>query len=200
MSSMNRKKIKRNAVIVTVILFFGTAVYLNWNYGDREDRAALAAEAETETPVMETAEEAAEPSLYYAPETEPAAETALPLSAAVSDYFSTARLTRQQARDSAISLLKESTELENASTASLDTAMEEISVMAASSLEEAELETLIKAKGFADCVVFLSGDSATVAVSAPPDGLSAAAVARITEVLLSETGLSAEQIKIIEVK
>ena len=56
---MNRKKIKRNAVIVTVILFLGTAVYLNWNYGAREDRAALAAEEEQEAPVMDAAEEAA---------------------------------------------------------------------------------------------------------------------------------------------
>ncbi len=199
---MNRKKIKRNAVIVTVILFLGTAVYLNWNYGAREDRAALAAEEEQEAPVMDAAEEAAEPSLFYVPEEQPPAaeKTAAPVSAAVSDYFSTARLTRQQARDSAIGLLRESTELENATTDSIDAAMAEISVMAASSLEEAELETLIKAKGFADCVVFLTADSATVAVSAPVEGLSAAAVARITDVLLSETGLSAEQIKIIEVK
>ena len=197
---MNRKKIKRNAVIVTVLLFLGTAVYLNWNYGAKEEQAALAAETEQKAPVAELAEEAAEPSLFYVPEEQPAAETAASLSTAVSDYFSTARLTRQQARDSAIGLLKESTELENATSASIDTAMEEISVMAASSLEEAELETLIKAKGFADCVVFLSADSATVAVSAPLEGLSAAAVARITDVLLSETALTAEQIKIIEVK
>lgn len=197
---MNRKKIKRNAVIVTVLLFLGTAIYLNWTYGDREDQAVLSAEKSEDAPVLDTAEEEAQPSLYYASEEEPVQETVAPLAAAVSDYFSTARLTRQQARDSAVSLLKESTELENATTASIDTAMEEISVMAASSLEEAELETLIKAKGFADCVVFLSGDGATVAVTAPPEGLSAAAVARITDVLLSETALTAEQIKIIEVK
>lgn len=197
---MNRKKIKRNAVVVTVLLFLGTAIYLNWTYGDREGQAALSAEEPENNPVLEAAEEEAQPSLYYAPEEEPAQETAAPLAAAVSDYFSTARLTRQQARDSAVSLLKESTELENATTASIDTAMEEINVMAASSLEEAELETLIKAKGFADCVVFLSGDGATVAVTAPPEGLSAAAVARITDVLLTETALTAEQIKIIEVK
>lgn len=197
---MNRKKIKRNAVVVTVLLFLGTAIYLNWTYGDREGQAALSAEEPENAPVLEAADEEAQPSLYYAPEEEPAQETAAPLATAVSDYFSTARLTRQQARDSAVSLLKESTELENATTASIDTAMEEINVMAASSLEEAELETLIKAKGFADCVVFLSGDGATVAVTAPPEGLSAAAVARITDVLLTETALTAEQIKIIEVK
>ena len=197
---MNRKKIKRNAVVVTVLLFLGTAIYLNWTYGDREGQAALSAEEPENAPVLEAADEEAQPSLYDAPEEEPAQETAAPLATAVSDYFSTARLTRQQARDSAVSLLKESTELENATTASIDTAMEEINVMAASSLEEAELETLIKAKGFADCVVFLSGDGATVAVTAPPEGLSAAAVARITDVLLTETALTAEQIKIIEVK
>ena len=72
--------------------------------------------------------------------------------------------------------------------------------MAGYSLDEAEIETLIKAKGFDECVVFLGEDSATVAVPAPEEGLSSSAVSRITDIILSETGLNAEQIKIIEVK
>ena len=65
---MNREKIKRNAVVVTVLLFLGTAIYLNWTYGDREGQAALSAEEPENAPVLEAADEEAQPSLYYAPE------------------------------------------------------------------------------------------------------------------------------------
>ena len=136
--------------------------------------------------------------LFY--EAEEGSQAAAAIFNDVSDYFATARLTRQQARDSAISILQESTELENATQEAIDGAMAEMSVMAGYSLDEVEIETMIKAKGFEECVVFLDDDSVTVAVSAPAEGLSSSAVSRITDIILSETGMTAEQIKIIEVK
>ena len=55
-------------------------------------------------------------------------------------------------------------------------------------------------KNFADCVVFLSGDGITVAVPAPAEGLSDAAVARISDTVVAETGCDLTKLKIIEVK
>ncbi len=196
---MKMKIIKRNAVILTVVAFLGVAVYLNWSYGKDEDEAAAGLNGSSmESAMDEYAAAEEEMSLFYEPEGETQAAAAVYND--VSDYFATARLTRQQARDSAISILQESTELENATQESIENAMAEMSVMAGYSLDEAEIETLIKAKDFDECVVFLGDDSVTVAVSAPTEGLSSAAVSRITDIILSETGLSADQIKIIEVK
>lgn len=45
----------------------------------------------------------------------------------------------------------------------------------------------------------MSEDSITVAVPAPKDGLSEAAVARITETVTSETSYTAAQLNVIEV-
>ena len=189
---MKAKLLKRNVIVLAVVMFLGVAVYLNWSYTQREG-AAEAGEA-AGAPVSVEADEAG---LYY--ELEDSAQTSA-AGADISEYFATARLTRQQARDSAIGVLREATELENATQEAIDGAVEEISVMAGYSLDEAEIETLIKAKGFDECVVFLGDDSATVAVPAPEEGLSSSAVSRITDIILSETGLNAEQIKIIEVK
>jgi stage III sporulation protein AH len=56
----------------------------------------------------------------------------------------------------------------------------------------------VVAKGYEDCVCFLSEDSASVVVAATEDGLGDADVARIAEIVKEETGLSVSQIKILE--
>lgn len=196
---MKMKLIKRNAVILTVIAFLGAAVYLNWSYSKEEDAAAAGINNSLEgsaTDKYSGADEAA--GLFY--EEENSALTAAAYSGEVSEYFATARLTKQQARDSAVGILQEAANLENATQEVIDGAVEEMEVLAGFSLNEVEMETLIKAKGFAECVVFLDEDSVTVAVSAPDDGLSSSAVSQITDIIISETGMSAEQIKIIQVK
>ena len=196
---MKMKIFKRNAVILTVVAFLGVAVYLNWSYAKNEDEAAAGVGGSREEALMdEFAEPEEEMGLFYEPDD--GAQSAAAVYNEISDYFATARLTRQQARDSAIGILQESTELENATQEAIDSAMEEMSVMAGYSLDEVEIETMIKAKGFDECVVFLGDDSVTVAVSAPAEGLSSSSVSKITDIILAETGLSAEQIKIIEVK
>lgn len=186
---MKSKVFKRNAIILTVLMFVCVAVYLNWTYGEKAgaDETMNAKQSESET--------AEDVGLYYEEEDVETGSDAL-----ISDYFSEAKLTRQQARDSAVGVLKEALELETVSQEENDKTLESISVMASYSVSEAEMETLIKAKGFDDCVVFLSDDSVIVAVPAPAEGLSTASVSRITDIVLSETELSLEQIKIIEVK
>ena len=184
---MKSKIFKRNAIILTVIMFVCVAVYLNWAYGGEGDRADEVMESEL-------AEGAG---LFY---TDDSIEVSAPSDAQINDYFATARLTRQQARDSAVGVLRESLDTQAVSQEANDKTLGEISFLAQSSITEAEIETLIMAKGFEECVAFLSEDSVIVAVPAPPEGLSTASVSRITDIALSETGLGAEQIKIIEVK
>ena len=100
-------------------------------------------------------------------------------SASTDDYFAKARLTRQQ---------------------SIDSAMRAISAMASDSMTETQIENLLLAKDFSECVVYITDDGITVAVPAPADGLSTAQVATITDVIVSETDYTAPQIKVIEVK
>lgn len=184
------KIIKRNAIIIAVVLFVGVAVYLNWAYNRQETE--LEEQGQEASGVMDTV--GSEDLFYTAPVTAPV----LSATDAVTEYFTSARLTRQQARDSAISTLREAAEEQTE--AASGHALDAITEMAKFTVSEAEIESLVMAKGFDDCLVFLDDDSVIVAVSAPASGLSASAVSRITDIVLQETPLSTEQIKIIEVK
>jgi len=181
------KNLKRNAVVAAVLLFVCAAAYLNWSYNSKWDDSSNAMAQAEDAAMAEalgntangTQEEAEEP---------------------VSEYFAKARLTRQQSRDEALKLLETAAASENASQETIDSAMDAISAMATCELREAQIENLLIAKDFADCVVFMADDGITVAVPAPVEGLSVTAVAKITDTVISETGREASQIKVIEVK
>ena len=175
------KKAKRNIIIVTVMLFVCAAVYLNWSYNNSWGRADEA---------MVEAEDAA---MAAALGQEDEAQEAF-------DYFAEARLTRQTSRDEALSLLQTAAASESASQETIDGAMDAISAMAQWSMQETQVENLLIAKDFDDCVVYMSDDSVTVAVPAPMEGLSEAAVARITETITAETDYDATQLRVIEIK
>ncbi len=191
MGGKKMKIIKRNAIILAAILFVCVAVYLNWAYNRQEE--ALAEEPGRESLSVLAAAEGQ--GLYYEAPV-PAVNAASP----VTEYFTSARLSRQQARDSAMNTLREATETENAAAESVNGAIDAITAMARNAVTEAEIEALVMAKGFDDCLVFLDDESAIVAVTAPLSGLTFTAVSRITDIVLEKTPLTTEQIKIIEVK
>lgn len=167
------KNLKRNAVIAAVLVFVCAAVYLNWSYNNDRDAEGVMAPEEDKT------------------------ETAASES---DDYFARARLTRQTSRDEALDLLETAAAGEGASQETIDGAMDAIAAMATWSMQETQIENLLLAKDFSDCVVYISSDGVTAAVPAPVEGLSASAVAQITETIIGETGCSAEDIRVIEVK
>lgn len=181
-------KLKRNIVVLAVVAFVGAAAYLNWSYNQQwSDRSGAMADKEDE---MTTAVNA----LLGKDYARDAAQTA-----AVSGYFSQARLTRQKSRDEALSLLESAACAESASAETIDAAMREITQMANWSLTEGRIETELLAKDFADCVVYLSKDSCTVAVPAPASGLEEKDVARITDAVTTNSEYTPAQINVIEV-
>ena len=114
-----------------------------------------------------------------------------------SDYFASARLTRQQARDNAISLLQEAAGQEDADENVANEASQGIQVLAAYTLQEAQIENLVTAKGYRDCVAFLGEEAVSIVVSTDSGELTAEDVAKITDIAISETGLDAAGIKIM---
>ena len=61
---------------------------------------------------------------------------------------------------------------------------------------ESNIETLVVAKGFAECVAVISGESASVVVKS--EGLQAAQIAQINEIVYEQSGILPVNIKIIE--
>ena len=65
---------------------------------------------------------------------------------------------------------------------------------------ESDIENLVKAKGFVDCVAFIDGDQVDVTVMTTSDGLTKEEVAQIRDVVLSKCQVTAQDITIVEVK
>ena len=178
----NMKKLwKRNMVAGAVLLLVCGAIFLNGRYAQQvEETDKILGQA---TLVDGTEGDAEEVS-----------GEALP-----GDYFATARLTRQQARDSALSLLQEASGAAEVDEAAAAEAAQSIQTLAAYTLAEAQIENMITAKGYTDCVVFMADDGVSVVVSAGEDGLQTEDIAKITDIVKQETDLSADCIKILEV-
>ena len=189
---------KRNAIAAAIVLFVCGAVYLNWSYsqdtaaGKNLGEAALVG-SQNDPLVQKDGDDASAEGTT----TEDGAKTQED-TAQSGTYFSTARLNRQQARDNALSLLQEAAEDEKADQNSVDQANAAIQTMADYTMTEAQIENLITAKGYTDCVAFLGEDSISVVVSAMENGMTDADAARIGEIVMEQTGLRADQIKIIE--
>ena len=175
---------KRNTVAAAVLLLVCAAIFLTGRYAqDVEQTDKLLGQAT----LVDGAEGAAE-------EVSGGVQ-----SADGDDYFAAARLTRQQARDSALSLLQEASGSADVDEETANEAAQSIQTLAAYTLAEAQIENMITAKGYTDCVVFMAEDNVSVVVSAGEDGLQTEDIARITDIVKQETAFSADRIKILEI-
>lgn len=115
----------------------------------------------------------------------------------LSEYFSAVRLSRQQARDSAVTILQEAMSYTDGTQNSQSSAqLEQIVQMA---LCEAQIESLIIAKGYADCVAYITDEGISVAVAAPEGGLNETDVAVIADVVITQSDFTMEDIYVVEV-
>ncbi len=111
-------------------------------------------------------------------------------------YFSTASINREKSRDEALQTLQVVVDSAEELPETRDKALSEIMQIASDIEIETTVEEMIKAKGFEDCVAIISGDNINVIVKS--DGLLTSEVAQITDIVKSETGYTAENIRIVE--
>ena len=180
------KIFKRNAVILTMIVFVCAAVYLNWAYSKS---GKTASSTSTSTSANKASTAAGGSGLFYESKT-----------SGTTDYFSAARLERQQARDEAVSKLNTAVQTMSTSQQERDSAASKMNAMTETALNEKEIESMIKAKGFTDCVVFLKDNAVVVTVAHPADGLNSSSVAQVADIVTQQTKYTLAQIKINEVK
>ena len=196
---------KRNAVVAAIALFVCAAVYLNWNYdkehstdaGKTLGQSAMVG-SETQDPLV-----GGDSSAQAGTAEDGSGNAQTGLSSGGTDgsaYFATARLNRQQARDSALSLLQDAASREDADEAVKNQLNDNIQTMADYTVTEAQIENLVVAKGYADCVAFIGEDTMSLAVSSPEGGLTETDAAKIVDIVNQTTGFTADQIHIIEVE
>ena len=187
-----KKLWKRNAVVGAVLVLVIAAIVLNGRYAAKVEEAGEPPESGGKVLGQATEVVSAEPGA--AEEAANVADAGIP-----SDYFAAARLSRQQARDSALSLLQQAGESGEMDEQVAGEVAQGIEALAGNAMTEAQIENMITAKGYEDCVVFLADDCVSVVVSTRHDGLQTEDIAKITDVVKQQTGFSASAIKILEV-
>lgn len=177
---------KKNLVAAAVLVTVCGGIYVNWLYSEDMATADLTSTLDadkilsSDTLVMSDSDGIQEQ------------ENTL------TDYFAAVRLSRQEARDSAVTLLQEAMAYsEDSEAASTNDKLEEIVQTA---LCEAQIESLVIAKGYADCVAYISDEGISIAVAAPEGGLMQEDVAVIADIVMAQSEYELDNIRIVEVQ
>ena len=177
---------KKNMVAAAVLLVVCAGIYMNWMYGNSENVANL-------TDTLDTQKVLSEDGLVL-----DLLDNEVSADNTTSDYFAAVRLSRQEARDSAVNLLQEAMaygdDTENAQSSA------QLEQIVQTALCEAQIESLIIAKGYTDCVAYMSDDGISVAVATPEGGMQQEDVAVIADIVITQTGFGMEAIRVVEVQ
>lgn len=177
---------KRNLVAAAVLVTVCAGIYINWLY--TEDRAVMNLNDTLNADKLLNEDTLVMGDIGLVDTT----------GTNVNDYFSAVRLSRQQARDSAVGLLQEAMVYSNEESSAQTNAQLEDIVQTA--LNEAQIESLVIAKGYTDCVAYITDTGISVAVASPEGGLAETDVAVIADIVMSQSDISIEDIYVIEVQ
>lgn len=114
----------------------------------------------------------------------------------VESYFTGAMLDRQRTRDETLDLLQTVVDSSETMPDAKNKALSDMTQIASAMQAEANIETLVKAKGFDDCLAIVGAEDVNVIVKTT--GLLTYEVAQIREIVMNELDISADKIKIIE--
>ncbi len=185
---MKSKFGRKQLVLASLVLALGAAVYLNWQFAgtsklpvgtDTSASSQLGAAQLVNNAYVETVSDDLQNS---APANTKAGSLA------------TARMDRQNSRDEALELLDSVLEDAGADSEAKKAAVDQASAMAQNILKESNVESILKAKGYQECVAYIAEEQCSVVVAGE---LKDSDVLVVQEVVMEQTGLSAEKITII---
>lgn len=200
----------RRATAITLAAALAIAVYLNWQYARtgaelQTDESAVLVSAEpvagsvSESVILDALQTEAE-ALSGANKNYGEAQLVSVANDSGTKFFEQARLNREKAHDEAMDAIQKalkssdlSAEEKKEYTAKLTENLEDLHA-------ENEIETLVRAKGFADCLCFLQSGRADLTVMTSGEALTAAQVAQIRDIVLNKSSVTAQDITVVEVK
>lgn len=167
---------RRTVIVACAVVLIAAALVLNFIlFGDRWQK-----------PLEEAAPTATE-------QAEGSGQTA---DAAAGDgYFSATQVSRQRARDEALEVLQGVVDNENADEVARTEALAGISALARAMETEANIESLVRSRGFSQCVAVVNGDTCSVVVASTD--LTPAGIAQINEIVYEQAGIAPAAVKII---
>ena len=166
---------KRNLIIMAAVLVIGAAVWLNW---------MLLSPEEGYDGYDQTGNDAGASDVSGENEGD--------------TYFATMQVSRKRARDEALEVLQSVVDNADADEAVKAQALTDINRLALEMTAESNIETLVMAKGFEDCVAVINGDTATIVVKAKGDSLLANEIAQINEIVYEQAKIAPVNVKITE--
>ena len=185
MKQKANKHSKRIVVFSLLVLTLAVAIYVNWQYTAEKGSLSLASAFLSENTTKQN---------------EYLGEAEFVNSSTESNYFETARQARTEQRESSLKELKEILNNVKSTDEERLVATQQIALITTLTEKENSIETLVKAKGFEDCVTIISEKAVSCVVKCSSDGLSSNQTAQIQDIITSNCEISFENIKIIEIK
>lgn len=185
---MNLKNWKKNMVAAGVLVTVCAGIYINWLYTGGDKTVDLMDTLDSEKVMSED-------KLVIGDNT---VQVGGDQTTTISDYFAAVRLSRQQARDSAVTLLQEAMAYGDQN--EVNASSEQLEQIVQTALCEAQIESLVIAKGYTDCVAYMSNDGISVAVASPEGGLQDRDVALIADIVMTQSDIKMPQIRVVEVQ
>lgn len=194
----------RKATAITLAAALVIAVYLNWQYARtgvtlEEDAVNVSAVSQETVPVTDELMTEAE-AVSSANKNYGEAQLVSVANNSGSKFFEEARLKRTKAHDEAMDSIQKALKSASLSMEEKKEYTSQLTGNLADLNAENEIETLVKAKGFADCLCFLQSGRADLTVMTSGDALTAAQVAQIRDIVLSKSSVTAQNITVVEVK
>lgn len=169
---------RRNAIITASVLLIAAAVLVNWLLFSNASKKTTGYQGYDKPSTSDS-------------KTEEPTDTKTTTDA----YFSATQVSRQRARDEALEVLQSVVDNAEAAEANKSEALTGIATIADEIRKEADMESLITAKGFEQCVAVMNGNSVSIIVKA--DSLQPAQIAQINEIVYSSTGIEPAGVTII---
>lgn len=181
---------KKNLVATAVLVTVCAGIYINWLYTEEQAAVNLNDTLNSDKILSSDTLVMSDGTLLN--------DESADLSTTITDYFAAVRLSRQEARDSAVGLLQEA--MAYSSDAESAQSNEQLEELVHTALCEAQIESLVIAKGYTDCVAYISDGGISVAVASPEGGLAQEDVAVIADVVMTQSEYTLEQIRVVEVQ
>lgn len=192
---------KKELIAASLVVLIGMAGYLNWSYQDTIkvkdnesyiETGKMLGEAEPVSANNEVTEEEVQT------EEEAEAVDSKVGEMKESAYFEDAKMNREAARAAAMEMLKATSADETVDEATRVLAGEKLVACAENIETESCIESVAAAKGFAEVCAYVNEGAATITVRS--EGMSQDDIAKLKDVVTSSADISADKIRIVEVK
>ena len=207
---------KKEIIAASLVVLIGVAGYLNWSYQDTirvqdgesyvetgkklgEAQYVNAVDEVEETSdgeeaSSETKETTAENAENNSEDTAQTVET----TSGSDNYFEQARLNKEASRSKSLEILNNTAENESFDAEIRQKAGDKILAVANNVQKESEIESIAQSKGYSEICVYVDDSEANVMVR--KDGFCDEDVVKLTAIVTEQLKISAQNVKIVEVK